>query len=463
MKEINEIKRVALYIRVSTDRQAKEGDSLEAQEEALKTYCKEKNYVIVDEYIDGGESGQKLKRTNLQRMLEDVKANKIDLILMTKLDRWFRNIGDFYKVIEIIKAHKTDWKTIWEDYDTTTASGEFWLNMSLSMGQLEAKRTSERINEVFNHKFHIQKTVCSGSIPFGYCINSEKRLEVDNDKKDIIIELFNFYIKCNNLNKTTKWFCNTYWRITPETIKKYLSNEIYIGNYRRFKTKEIIEDFAPPIIDLETFGKVQVLLQKNVKAYQPDPTRKRHNPAPYIFSGLLKCPECGCNLAGKVNTSGSHYYNCKKHERSTCNNKKCVSEIDIEKYFLKNIHKYLEELKKVHLNDINDDKQLKVDINALKKKMNKLTNLYMEELIDYDYYKQEYTNLKKQMEEAQEQNKPSKIDTKRIEEIEELLKNDFEKFYNNFDNVEKRRVWSSIIDYAIITDKYNIEIKPCTK
>ena len=82
----NEIlKRVALYIRVSTDRQAKEGDSLEAQENALNEYCKQQNYVIIDKYIDGGESGQKIKRTNLQRMLEDVKLGKIDLILMTNL------------------------------------------------------------------------------------------------------------------------------------------------------------------------------------------------------------------------------------------------------------------------------------------------------------------------------------------------------------------------------------------
>ena len=164
---MKEIKRVALYIRVSTDRQAKEGDSLEAQENALLEYCNKHNYIIVDKYIDGGESGQKIKRTNLQRMLDDVKQDKIDLILMTKLDRWFRNIGDFYKVIEIIKKHKTDWKTIWEDYDTTTASGEFWLNMSLSMGQLEAKRTSERINSVFDYKYNVQKTVCTGQPPYG--------------------------------------------------------------------------------------------------------------------------------------------------------------------------------------------------------------------------------------------------------------------------------------------------------
>lgn len=76
MKE-NKLLRVALYIRVSTDRQAKEGDSLEAQENALVDYVKKNNHIIVDKYIDGGESGQKLNRTNLTRLLEDVKQGKI--------------------------------------------------------------------------------------------------------------------------------------------------------------------------------------------------------------------------------------------------------------------------------------------------------------------------------------------------------------------------------------------------
>ena len=169
-----EINRVALYIRVSTDRQAKEGDSLEAQENALNEYCKQHNYVIVDKYIDGGESGQKIKRTNLQRMLDDVKLGKIDLILMTKLDRWFRSIADFYKVLELINKYNVGWKTIWEDYDTKSAIGKFWLNMSLCMGQLEAQRTSERINDVFEYKYNVQKTVCTGQAPYGYKIENKK-------------------------------------------------------------------------------------------------------------------------------------------------------------------------------------------------------------------------------------------------------------------------------------------------
>ena len=370
-----EIKRVALYIRVSTDRQAKEGDSLEAQENALKNYCKEKNYIIVDEYIDGGESGQKIKRTNLQRMLDDVKKNKIDLILMTKLDRWFRNIGDFYKVIEIIKTHHTDWKTIWEDYDTTTASGEFWLNMSLSMGQLEAKRTSERINEVFDYKYNIQKTVCTGKVPYGYRISEEKKLVVDEEEAQNIIDLFEYYSKSNNLQKTTEWFSKNYVKRSSRSIKRYLSNSIYIGKFRRTKTGEIIEDYAPSIIDQDLWNKVQRLLKINIKNNQPDENRRKHNSKPYIFTGLLICKECGHTLSGKTNSNSRHYYNCRYSYYKTCSNNKCINEEWLEKYLLEKIIPILKN-KKIEITKINSKQKKVKDIRKnLKNKLNKLTNL----------------------------------------------------------------------------------------
>lgn len=260
----NKLTRVALYIRVSTDRQAKEGDSLEAQEKALTDYAKEHNYIIVDTYIDGGESGQKIKRTNLQRLLKDVENNKIDLVIMTKLDRWFRNVADFYKVIEVLKRNKVDWKTIWEDYDTTTASGEFWLNMSLSMGQLEAKRTSERINEVFDYKYNVQKqrVLVKHHMDIKY---PKKKNNYWWWKSKNVIALFEHYASTNNLNKTASWFRTNIENKSTEIIKKYLRNPIYIGQFKRTKTQEIIEDYAPRIIDDELWLKVQKLIQINIK------------------------------------------------------------------------------------------------------------------------------------------------------------------------------------------------------
>ena len=115
------IRRVGLYGRVSTEEQALKGFSIEAQVDAMKEYCKKNNLKIVDVYLDEGISGAKppLKRPALKRLLEDVEAGKIDMILFTKLDRWFRSVKEYFKVQEILDDNKVEWKAIQEDYDTT--------------------------------------------------------------------------------------------------------------------------------------------------------------------------------------------------------------------------------------------------------------------------------------------------------------------------------------------------------
>ena len=172
--------RVALYLRVSHEEQVISHLSLDAQKEALTKHAKERGYSIVDIYADEGITARKQlkKRKELQRLLEDVKKDKIDLILVTKLDRWFRNIKDYYAVQEILEAHNCNWRTIFENYDTSTASGRLHINIMLSVNQDECDRTSERIKAVFKHKKE-NKEVCSGSVPYGHYIDENKHLQID--------------------------------------------------------------------------------------------------------------------------------------------------------------------------------------------------------------------------------------------------------------------------------------------
>ena len=142
--------RVDLYIRVSGQEQAIKGLSLEAQQEALEEYARERGWVIVGIYIDAAKTARKRfgKRTNFLRMLEDVKQDKVDLILFTRLDRWFRSVADYYKVMEILDAHNCGWLTTQEQYDTTTAGGRLYINLRLSIAQNEADLCRERIGGV---------------------------------------------------------------------------------------------------------------------------------------------------------------------------------------------------------------------------------------------------------------------------------------------------------------------------
>lgn len=460
MKERKEIIRVALYIRVSTDRQAKEGDSLEAQEEALVEYVKKNEYIIVDTYIDGGESGQKIKRTNLQRMLQDVENGKIDLVLMTKLDRWFRNVADFYKVIEILKRNNVNWKTIWEDYDTTTASGEFWLNMSLALGQMEAKRTSERINDVFYYKYNIQKSVCTGQVPYGYKISENKKLIIDEEKAQNIIRLFEHYAKSNNLNETANWFRTNIENKSTYTIKKYLRNTVYIGRFKHYNNRtkeyEIIDDYAPRIVSDNLWNKVDRFIQINVKKQVPDAKRKRHNDKPYIFSGLLVCKECGHTLSGKTNTNSNHYYNCRYAYFKKCDNNKCINEYKLEQILLKRIVPLLKEKKSEIIDISSKEKKIVDNTNQLKTKLKKLTNLYLEEIVDIDYYREQYNLINAEIKKIQEEkHQKQNIDYKYIDEF---LNSNLLEIYEQLDNLEKRRLWASIIDHIEIKDLNDINI-----
>lgn len=139
-KELPPLVRVALYIRVSGEEQKIKGLSLEAQQERLEEYAREKGWLIVGVYIDAAKTARKNmhKRAEFQKMIEAVKRDEVDLLLFCRLDRWFRSVADYYKVMEILQAHGCDWKTIDEEYDTTSANGRLYINVKLSIAQNEA-------------------------------------------------------------------------------------------------------------------------------------------------------------------------------------------------------------------------------------------------------------------------------------------------------------------------------------
>ena len=140
------IVRAALYMRVSSIVQAKEGDSIPAQKAALEKYAKDKGYVIYDEYIDDGISGTKEDRDELQRLLKDVELGFIDIILVTKLDRWYRSIRHYLNTQELLEKHNVSWTAIWEPiYDSSTAQGRLIISTMMSIAQYEAENTVERL------------------------------------------------------------------------------------------------------------------------------------------------------------------------------------------------------------------------------------------------------------------------------------------------------------------------------
>ena len=168
--------RAALYIRVSTEEQAMHGYSLDAQRETLTRYANMHNLVIVDYYIDEGKSARKKfqNRKEFMRMMTDVEAGRIDLILFIKLDRWFRSVKDYYKIQEILEAHNVNWKTTEEHYDTATTNGRLYINIRLSVAQDESDRDSDRIKFVFDSKVARGETLVGPqSLPLGLTVKDK--------------------------------------------------------------------------------------------------------------------------------------------------------------------------------------------------------------------------------------------------------------------------------------------------
>ena len=255
------MRNTAIYIRVSTDTQARKGDSLGEQPETLKKYIDEQpDLVLYDTYIDDGVSGHKLDRGDFTRLLDDVKAGRVDFIIFTKLDRWFRSLRHYLNTQAILEKHNVAWLAVSQPfYDTSTPQGRAFVAQSMMFAELEAQNDSVHIKDVFNYKYK-RGEVLSGKTPLGYSIK-DKHL-VPNEDAEKAVAVFKHYDKTNNLNSTTLFLEHEYGIVmtTPNLKKSILANTKYIGVFRDN------ENFCPAIIDRELFDRVQLNLKRNVKS-----------------------------------------------------------------------------------------------------------------------------------------------------------------------------------------------------
>lgn len=182
------MKRAALYVRVSTVEQREQGQSVDSQIAALQEYAKENNYAVAGVYNDAGVSAhvKYTRRPELLRLIDDARSGKIDVILVTKLDRFFRSVKDYYAVMD--QLDHVSWRAIWEDYETETATGIFKVNIMLSVAQAESDRTGERVKAVNDYR-RAKGEFVGGKIPIGYKLEG-KQLVQDPETHDAIAAFF---------------------------------------------------------------------------------------------------------------------------------------------------------------------------------------------------------------------------------------------------------------------------------
>ena len=195
--------RCAIYTRVSTDQGLEQDfNSLDAQRDAAEAYIRSQAHaawtLIRSQYNDGGYSGGSTDRPALQRLLSDVRARKVDVIVVYKVDRLTRSLADFAKLVELFDSHGVSFVSVTQQFNTTTSMGRLTLNVLLSFAQFEREVTSERIRDKIAASKRKGLWV-GGMVPLGYKVKNRKVVIIENEAERVQT-IFQRYLELGSLN-----------------------------------------------------------------------------------------------------------------------------------------------------------------------------------------------------------------------------------------------------------------------
>lgn len=449
MSELTTVLRAALYPRVSTEEQAKHGYSIQAQIDALQEHCEKNDIKIVDIYNDEGQSGGKpaFRRPAMTRLLHDVEAGKIDIVLFTKLDRWFRNVKEYYKVQDVLDKHGVTWQAIQEDYEIVTSSGRFKVNIMLSVAQNEREKGAERVRDVLANK-RKNKEACFGgqAVPFGYKKEKDEdgvmRLVKDPETQQATQEFWDIIVKENNLNKAIRHMSDVYglnkdWK----SWKHMTKSDFYSGTHRG------VPDYCDPYVSMEDFLRIQET--KRVKATASGSV--------YLFRTLMRCPVCGQKLCGdttKKSYGAYKSYRCTSRHRG-CSFTTSVPEKKLEKKLVASLRERLqEEIQHVEAEARKPKPKPKNDLKKLKEKLRRLTNVYMSGNMSDEEYFAENAALKAAIAKEEAVAPPKPRDPA---PLKKLLESDFETTYWTLTEEEKQRFWQDLVQEIVVGEDKEVK------
>lgn len=468
--------KTGIYIRVSTDEQAKEGYSIPAQRNRLEAFCVSQGWDIIGFYVDEGISAKDTNRPELQRMLKHIENGIIECVLVYRLDRLTRSVRDLYELLDVFEKHDCKFKSATEVYDTTTPMGRLFITIVAALAQWERENLGERVRMGMQEKAEEGKWVVN-TPPYGYDIDKENDALVINENEAVIIrKIFNMYLSgmgthkiAYTLNqngietkKQSAWMGNT--------VRQMLRNPIYKGtmryNYRVNKENYFeVDGVAPVIIDKETFDKVQAVID-NRKTVHP-----RTATSEFIFSGTIICKRCKGRMFGKYGYSKrgdkeyrTKSYYCQNRQKGLCDQRQ-ISQRFIETQFLEKIDTLLVDDSHIDIQERTDhtkdtieyiNKELKAIENRRKKWQYAWAN---ENITDQDFtdrMKEEKEKEERLLEELKEVKPPDKHLT--LDEQKEILKN-IKLLWNNLTPIEKKNFLQMFVN-KIEVDKINPRQKP---
>mgnify|MGYP002624459924 CR=1 FL=1 len=300
------MKRVFLYIRVSTQEQAQEGYSVGEQKERLIAYCKAHDWLIVEIYVDPGYSGSNLNRPGIQKLMADIKD--CDIVLVYKLDRLSRSQRDtLYLIEDVFLPNNADFVSVQESFDTSTPFGKAMIGLLAVFAQLEREQIKERtkMGRIARAKAGLHHG--GGYIPIGYNYEGGK-LVVNPYEAEQVRKIYEWYLAGESLAGITNrlheaGYTNRYGSWSSwSSVRNVLSNETYTGQLHFGDV--VVENAHEAIISKEQFDMVQMIHAKRQEKYGTTAFQSK-----YLLTGMLFCGHCGARYY-KRNTGKYAYYTC---------------------------------------------------------------------------------------------------------------------------------------------------------
>lgn len=367
----------AIYIRVSTDAQAEEGYSIDAQKEQLTAYCIAKGYSNYEYYIDGGWSGSNIDRPEMQRLIEDVNNKKISRCLVYKLDRLSRSQKDVLYIIEdIFMPNHVDFVSLTESLDTASPMGRAMIGILAAFAQLERENIRMRTRMGMKERVKDGYWMGGGKVPFGYDYDKEQGILVPNKDAEKVRNVYDLYLQGYSTQNIANILGLKYDGLTNQILKRKTNYGVIEYN------GEIYQGRHEPIISKETYDLAMKEMERR--------TSRKATTSKHLLTGLVYCGKCGAKMRYQKWGKNDCKFICYSQQTTKqylvkdpdCNQKRQWAS-DVEHEVLKRLFK-LKELKSKHNFDSGDDLKanpillLNEQKNELEKKIKNLYNLYAE-------------------------------------------------------------------------------------
>lgn len=444
---MNEINKVALYVRVSTTSQLEEGYSVEEQKAKLESYCDIKDWHIYKVYTDGGFSGSTTERPALEQLIKDAQSKLFDTVLVYKLDRLSRSQKDtLYLIEDIFLKNNIEFVSLLENFDTSTPFGRAVIGLLSVFAQLEREQIKERMQLGKLGRAKAGKSMMWAKTSYGYNYDKETGSMTVNEYEALAVkEIYASYLAGMSITKLRDKINEEYpkkpaW--SYRTIRGILANPVYCG-LNQYKG-QTFQGTHKAIISLDDFEQTQRELAKRQQT-----AKELSNPRPfqakYMLSGLVQCGYCHAPLKvilGAVRKDGTRFkrYECyQRHPRKTRgvtvynDNKKCDSghyDMELLEHYvltriaqLQNDPDKIQELFSDDTSPAVDKQAIQKQIDSLTLKLSKLNDLYLDDRITLDELRTKSSDFIKQRSALEEEIKKASNDKQadQRERIEKLL------------------------------------------